>query len=111
MGKLFPQASSIIGIDLSPYMLAIGTFLLKEVAEKKVDDELNSNSYFSILENENNVEKKEVIEVESNARIGKNIEKNTKKKFEWVDEIEEDDRISFSYNDMANTGIESGTLN
>ena len=91
-------------------MLAIGTFLLKEVAEKKADSVLTSNSYSSILENESNVEKKEVIEVESKGRTGKNIEKNAKKKFEWVDEIEEDDRISFSYNDMANTGIESGTL-
>ena len=98
-------------------MLSIGTYLLKEVAEKKVDNSPNSESYFSALENVGNlknlknveiVEKKEVIEVESAGRVDKNIERNIKKKFEWVDKIEEDNRIIFSYNDMASTGIESG---
>jgi hypothetical protein len=62
---MFPQASRVLGVDLSPFMIAIGTFLLEEVSTSRSD-------------------------------------------FEWVDTIEEDRRIEFIYDDIANTGIESG---
>ena len=62
---MFPQASKVLGVDLSPFMIAIGTFLLKEVPTSNMD-------------------------------------------FEWVDTIEEDPRIEFIYDDIANTNIESG---
>jgi trans-aconitate methyltransferase len=31
LARLFPKASSIIGIDLSPYMIAVGKYLLQHV--------------------------------------------------------------------------------
>jgi hypothetical protein len=65
LAKMFPQASRVLGVDLSPFMIAIGTFLLEEVSTSRSD-------------------------------------------FEWVDTIEEDRRIEFIYDDIANTNIESG---
>ena len=72
---MFPQASKVIGIDLSPYMLAIGGYLLKEISVPK-----NGIT-------ENGIKKSD---------------------FEWVDVIEEDNRIEFCYDDIASTDIESG---
>lgn len=72
---MFPNASKVIGIDLSPYMLAIGGYLMKEISVPK-------NS------------------------ITENGLKNSD--FEWVDVIEEDDRVEFRYDDIAHTDIESG---
>jgi hypothetical protein len=72
---MFPNASKVIGIDLSPYMLAIGGYLMKEISVPK-------NS------------------------MTENGLKNSD--FEWVDVIEEDNRVEFRYDDIAHTDIESG---
>ena len=72
---MFPNASKVIGIDLSPYMLAIGGYLMKEISVPK-----------------NSITEKGL--------------KNSD--FEWVDVIEEDNRVEFRYDDIANTDIESG---
>ena len=99
---MFPQASDVIGIDLSPYMLAIGTFLLNEVGEEKINKKDDLISFRSNIED---VEVKEEIVVESRF-----MNSNVKSKFEWVDKIEKDERIKFLYGDMAETGIQSGKL-
>ena len=72
---MFPNASKVIGIDLSPYMLAIGGYLMKEISVPK-------NSM-----------------IENGLKNGD---------FQWVDVIEEDNRIEFRYDDIAHTDIESG---
>ena len=72
---MFPKASKVIGIDLSPYMLAIGGYLLKEISVPKI-----GSAEYGLKNND----------------------------FEWVDVIEEDNRIEFRYDDIANTDIESG---
>ena len=117
---MFPTASRIIGIDLSPYMLVIGKFLLEEISEKKErENEKDENI------NVNNVSNSDSINDASNDNIKNNKNNKTNKnngnnqdrkssgeikRIEWVDKIEEDNRIEFQYGDMADTGLQSGQI-
>ena len=58
---MFPNASKVIGIDLSPYMLAIGGYLMKEmsVPENSITENGLKNSDFEwvdVIEEDNWVE-------------------------------------------------------
>ena len=96
-------------------MLAIGKFLLEEIGVEKIHDYKNSDENNDENENENNdinsnenIASRNILEgikIEQSEIQNQNSELN---KFEWVENIVRDDRISFQYGDMAETGLESG---
>ena len=83
---MFPQASRVLGIDLSPHMLAIGKFLIEEVSTPAP----GSGSVSGSIQSRTEEEQKPYSD------------------FEWVDRIEEDSRIEFLYSDLSHTELPSG---
>ena len=95
---MFPQASRILGVDLSPHMLAIGKFLIEEVSTSTSASDSSSVSGST--------------QSTPSSSDGTDVTYAKQKQygdFEWVDRIEEDSRVEFIYSDISHTDLPSGS--